>query len=339
MKRRLRLPALSLAVTLAFTGVAIAASSPSVATDSATLIGSSSAVLNGHVNPNGATTAYNFDVGLTTAYGIVTPTQELGKLTKSVRVKAPVSDLLPGTVYHYRLAAINAAGGALGGDRTFKTSGSPPPEVATGPANDLGPFSANLTGVVNQHGAATTYVFQYGTTISYGYETFSRVVPAGETPVTVTEALTALEPGTIFHYRIVAVHAGSVTQYGSDATFATLPYPTPVPRVNARTVPHRRRDAPYVFFTSGRLVAARSIFSGVECFQNLTIRYFLGRRQVMFLLVPVQPDCTFSGQAVFRRLPGRGRKGRQVHLRILIHFRGNGYLAPANAKTETVTLG
>jgi len=42
-------------------------------------------------------------------------------------VSAPLTGLRPRTVYHYRLVAINAAGTAIGADRTFKTPAAPPP--------------------------------------------------------------------------------------------------------------------------------------------------------------------------------------------------------------------
>jgi len=193
--------------------------------------------------------------------------------------------------------------------------------------------------VINPHGATTTYIFQYGVTPFYGAQTsFSATVPAGSAPVAVSVQLSGLTPGTVFHYRLVAAHGG-VTQDGADATFLTFPSPRPVPRVPARTTPGRDRHKPYVFTTSGKVIGPASIPKSVSCFQNATVRFMLGRRQVGFSLATVLPDCTFKTQTVFHRLPGRGKKNRQVHLRVLIHFRGNGYLAPSNARSERVTLG
>jgi hypothetical protein len=130
-----------------------------------------------------------------------------------------------------------------------------------------------------------------------------------------------------------------VLQYGADGTFLTFPSPRPVPRIPARTTPRRDRHKPYVFTTSAKVVGPASIPQSVSCFQDAIVRFMLGRRVVASELASVQPDCTFKTQTVFTRLPGRGKKNRQVHLRVLIHFRGNGYLAPANARPEKVTLG
>jgi hypothetical protein len=339
MNRKVKLLTALLMTLVVGAAVADAASSPSVATGSASSITGSSAVLNGTVNPNGASTAYRFDWGLTIGYGQTSAVKSAGGGTKVVPASAKIKALLPGTVYHYRLGALNKFGGTEGADRKFRTSGNPPPEAATGPAQVTSASTATVTGVINPHGENTTYEFQFGPTAAYGSNTGFQVVPAGSVPVNVSGQLAGLAQGTVFHYRIVATHGGSVPQYGADATFLTFPSPRPVPRVPARTTPGRDRHKPYVFTTSGKVIGPASIPKSVSCFQNATVRFMLGRRQVGFALASVLPDCTFKTQTVFNRLPGRGKKNRQVHLRVLIHFRGNGYLAPSNAKPERVTLG
>ncbi|MGI8864132.1 MAG: hypothetical protein ACR2JH_06985 [Solirubrobacteraceae bacterium] len=339
MNRKVKLLTGLLMTLVLGAAVADAASSPSVATGGASSIAASAAVLNGTVNPNGAATSYRFELGLTSAYGLTSAVKSAGAGTKVVPASARITALLPGTVYHYRLGALNRFGGTEGVDRSFRTAGNPPPEAATGPAQVTGASTATVTGVINPHGANTTYTFQYGVTPFYGFQTFSQSVPAGSAPVTVSFPLSGLTPGTVFHYRIVAVHGTSSPQYGADATFLTFPSPRPVPRVPARTTPGRDRHKPYVFTTSGKVIGPASIPKSVSCFQNATVRFMLGRRQVGFALASVLPDCTFKTQTVFRRLPGHGRRNRQVHLRVLIHFRGNGYLAPSNARAERVTLG
>src|SRR5260221_14440345 len=123
MNRKLGLPALTPACAVTFAGVALAAASPSVTTGGSSSVIATSAQLNGPVNPNGASTVYHFDYGLTAAYGLTTTPGNAGSGTSKVSVKATVKGLLPGTTYHYRLdAASSAGGGALGKDRTFKTS-------------------------------------------------------------------------------------------------------------------------------------------------------------------------------------------------------------------------
>jgi hypothetical protein len=340
MNRKLKLLIALFVTSAAIGGVAAATSSPSVSTTSATSIKTTSAVLRGTVNPNGASTTYQFQLGLIKGqYGVAGAARSAGHGTVPRAVQFTATRLIPGTVYHYRVVASSRFGITAGADRTFKTAGHPPPLAATGPVSTLGRFSAVVTGIVNPHGERTTWYFQYWTAFPFVARSVGGVVGAGDAPVAVSELLLGLQPGAIWHYQIVAVHGNSVPQFGNELTFMSLPFPTPVPRVQARTTPHRDRHRPYVFTTSGRVVGPSSIPQSYACFQNLTVGFFLGRRQVAFGLVPVQPNCTFSGQTTFNHFPGRGRKRRQVKLRVEIHFRGNGYLAPANARSETVFLG
>lgn len=339
MNRKLKLLTAFLATSAAFAGVAVAASSPAISTGATSSVTASSAVLHGTVNPNGATTHYQFQWGLTTAYGLTSALKSGGGGTRSVAVTTTAAHLIPGTVYHYRLIALNKFGGVTGSDRKFKTGGNPPPDAATGGPSQLGANSATVTAVINPHGENTTWYFQYGLTPLYGSDTFGGVVPAGSVPVVVAQQLQGLQAGMFFHYRIVAIHGSSTVTVGADASFLTFPSPRPVPRVRARTTPRRDRKGPFVFTTTGTVSRPSFIPPTLACAQNATVRVYLGRRQVAFSLVPVEANCTFSAQTVFRHLPGRGSKHRQVQLRLRIHARGNGYLAPSDARSETVTLG
>jgi hypothetical protein len=321
----------------AVTAAASAASSPTVTTGSTSAITQSSVQLHGTVNPNGASTSYQFQLGLTTQYGLLS-TLKSASGTKPVAVKTTVSNLLPGTVYHYRLDARNRFGETVGSDRTFKTAGSPPPEVATGPASQITTSSALVTGVINPHGAKTTWVFEWGPGPGYIYETFGGTVPAGSSPVTVAQTLTTLQSGTTIHYRIVASH-GSVTENGNDASFITLPSPRPRPVIKASTTPRRDRTKPYSFTTSGKVIGSSRFPASLECVGNVTVRYLLGKRTVALSLVPLQPNCTFSTVTTFRHKPGRGKRPAVESLHVRIGFEGNGYVAPGTARLETVRLG
>ena len=110
------------------------ASSPTLLTGDASSVTSSSAILHGTVNPNGAATHYRFEWGLTTAYGAASRLRYAGSGTTVNSVQATIGDLLPGTIYHYRVVASNKLGDTSGDDRTFTTKGHPPPGAATGPA-------------------------------------------------------------------------------------------------------------------------------------------------------------------------------------------------------------
>ena len=93
---------------------------PVIITNSATNVTSSSATLNGTVDPHGLTTTVYFQYGTTTSYGHITPNQSKTGNTYQ-NVMANVSGLAASTTYHFRIVATNTAGTRYGGDRTFIT--------------------------------------------------------------------------------------------------------------------------------------------------------------------------------------------------------------------------
>jgi len=94
---------------------------PSATTGSATSVTSSSATLNGTVNPNGASTSYYFDYGTTTNYGSKTAKTDAGLGTEEVSVGADLTELSEGTTYHFRLVATDRSRTSYGNDAAFAT--------------------------------------------------------------------------------------------------------------------------------------------------------------------------------------------------------------------------
>jgi hypothetical protein len=340
MKRKLDMlvPALLLSAVLLVgaSAVAVAASSPAVTTGTHSQVTGTSAVLHGTINPNGSATAYYFEWGLTTAYGVISKEHSAGHGTKAVSVSTTAPDLIPGTIYHYRLVAANGSGSTTGADRAFKTAGNPPPGVSTGPATQIAKNSATLTAEVSPNKQATTYYFQYGPSTAYGSQTLAASVAAGTVPVTVTASIQGLEAQTIFHYRIVALHGNTAPQPGADATFMTLPRHRPVPQIHARTRPLRDATKPFVFTTNGSVLGPSWIPAIYDCRGNVSIRYFRGSRRIGSTLVPLGPDCKFSGQTVFNKLPGGHGP---VAITAVAHYLGNFYLTPHKTKGQTITFG
>ncbi len=93
------------------------------------------------------------------------------------------------------------------------------PTVSTGRVNDVRGTSAALLGTVNPHGLPTTYVFQYGPSISYGSQTPSISVGAGQNPVRVSQTVANLPLGS--HYRIVAANSAG-TRAGHDQSYTSV---------------------------------------------------------------------------------------------------------------------
>jgi hypothetical protein len=207
---------------------------------------SSSVVLFGELNPENANTRYDFQYVPFVACESLeescpgmaeTSAQEsaaYGKLATTLEATA----LQPATTYRYRLFAVNAVNGAhqtavneTGGlplpEGTFKTAPAPVPQAVTGAYSALSATSANISGTVNPDGRPATYAFEMG--IYNGGATQYGVVfsgPAGASAVPLEEslALTGLQPGTTYAYRIV-VKSGYGTAFGATVTFTTAGLP------------------------------------------------------------------------------------------------------------------
>ncbi len=117
--------------------------------------------------------------------------------------------------------------GALALSAPSALGASSRPSVTTAGSSNVTYSSATLDGYVDAHGLSTSYVFQYGTTSGYGGQT--PLAPAGNGTITLkfSATLTGLQPGTSYHYRILAVNdAGTVD--GRDRTFTTASVPLSV---------------------------------------------------------------------------------------------------------------
>jgi hypothetical protein len=151
--------------------------------------------------------------------------------------------------------------------------------------------------------------------------------------VPVSVLLAGLAPGKLYHYRIVATHPHSASD-GNDVLVFTQPRFRRKPTMTTRTSPRNLTRKPYTFTTAGTLHGANFIPSALRCTGRVGIRYYAGKRQVAFVLVPVGSNCRFSTPVSFRRLIN----GRSTPLQVKIFYRGNGYLQ-STEKTDHVTLG
>jgi ricin-type beta-trefoil lectin protein len=195
---------------------------PTVTMADAIEIKSTRAVLGAVVNPNNSATAYQFEWGASASYGNTAPAiaQAIGSGTRPVEVGEPISGLAPNTEYHFRLSATNEIGTTKGADRTFLTPDAP--QATTDVATDIRADAATLGAIVNPHGAATTYYFEYGRTTAYGNKAplTPKSAGAGRAEVNVGETASGLSEGTEYHFRVVARNEVG-TVYGSDESFTT----------------------------------------------------------------------------------------------------------------------
>jgi subtilisin family serine protease len=180
-----------------------------------------SAVLNGGINPNGASSTYQFELGPTTSYGSAFPSSpgSVAAGMSDVKVTAQAENLKPDTLYHYRLVSIDGKGSkTFGEDQVFRT----PISTFTLPAVSVSAKGARLKGQVNPDGAATSYQFEWGTTSGYGNAIPSSPQSAGSGTglKVVGTRLEGLKPGYTYHYRLLTTSTAG-TFYGQDQAFTT----------------------------------------------------------------------------------------------------------------------
>ena len=195
---------------------------PSATTLGATNNTGLTATLNGTVNANYLPTTVTFEYGLTTSYGstaTAVPSPVTGNTITNV--SADLLNLTPGgTIYHFRIKAVNTLGTTYGNDMTFTTPGDLP-IARTAEANNITSSSATLNSSVLANDLPTVVTFEWGLTESYGNTIAGVPSPvSGIENVDVSANISGLLPGTVYHFRVKAVNAlGEFL--GDDLTFPT----------------------------------------------------------------------------------------------------------------------
>jgi len=197
----------------------------------ASAIGPRTARIHGTINPNSNfIVGWRMEYGTTTAYGSTASTTPgfcgFGNCGGAdVPVFAELSNLQPGTLYHFRLVADpDGVGGVQQGvDQTFITA-----PAASGGASGVTTRRATLTGTINPHGENTTYHFNYGTTTAYGTSTSEIDAGNGDGDQQVSHQVSGLGPDTVYHVQVVATSDDGVIRYGGDGLFRTAPAPSAV---------------------------------------------------------------------------------------------------------------
>ncbi|MGN6257567.1 MAG: hypothetical protein ACTHN3_07440 [Solirubrobacterales bacterium] len=96
---------------------------PAVTGESATYVNTFEPELNASINPEGAATEYQFEYGLTEAYGTKIPATaaSIGGGRQAVAVSQTLKGLERNKTYHFRVVATNEAGTTRGTDKSFAT--------------------------------------------------------------------------------------------------------------------------------------------------------------------------------------------------------------------------
>lgn len=171
----------------------------------------STATLAASLNPEGDETTYHFEYGTDDSYGQSTPQVTLPSSGFNAEtVEAPLSELSPGTTYHFRLVASSECEPSTqcenaGPDTTFTTR--PAVGIEAQWATDVAATSAALHAELDPLGVAGSWWLEYGTAPCSGggcEQTAKAALPATFGAIEVGAVLTGLAPGTTYHYRFAA---------------------------------------------------------------------------------------------------------------------------------------
>lgn len=170
------------------------------------------------VYPCGLEAHYYFEYGTTTAYGSRTAESALSAKWGSVKVSVTVAGLQHSVPYHWRVVVKTSHGTAEGVDHEFTIPYDV--EIKERGATNVGLSEATLNGEVRPVGVEAKYYFEYGTTKAYGSRTSEVSAGSGNAFVEVSAALSGLQLGTIYYYRLVASSSRGTT-VGENQRFET----------------------------------------------------------------------------------------------------------------------
>lgn len=169
-----------------------------------------------------------FEYGKTLAYGKVAscnPATLEG--FGEQKVSATVTGLEQNTTYDYRIV-VKDPGGTVEDTSTFTTPAFEAPKIESEGVSGVSSAVATLQAQINPVYQQTTCSFEYGTEPSLKTGTTAIACPAslgnGDSGVGTTVALSGLNAGTTYYYRVVASNATG-TSSGAIERFATVPTP------------------------------------------------------------------------------------------------------------------
>jgi hypothetical protein len=219
---------------------ALAAAPEAPVTEAPAAVTGTTETLMGELNPgvsNEKVTyhfAYSVGAGaVCTESGLTAPAEPFPEAAGNhTKVTAAVTGLEGSSEYAVCLVAANPAEPAesmVGSSEAFTTAAAAP-EAVSEASRGVTPFAATLEAQVNpENQESTACVFEYGKSTSYGMSVpcSPETLEASASPTTVEGALSGLEPGTTYHYRVVVKNATGETK-GVGGEFTTLTLEKPV---------------------------------------------------------------------------------------------------------------
>lgn len=214
---------------------------PTVSTVAPSNITSTTAQLNGLVNPNGLDTNAIFECSPTYPIPPVvnsdTPNWDSGSGTSQIAYSYVITGLSPSTLYYFDAYCGNSSGTARGAVLSFTTQAATyqtAPTVNTDQATPTA-TSAVLMGDLSPNGLTSFGFFQYGLTSRFGSSTpLTPSLGSGLTDLYFNETISGLQSNTLYYYRACGQNSAGTT-YGPESYFTTAAAPTASPTVTTGT--------------------------------------------------------------------------------------------------------
>ncbi|MBW2709396.1 MAG: right-handed parallel beta-helix repeat-containing protein, partial [Deltaproteobacteria bacterium] len=196
---------------------------PTVTTQAVTDITTTTATGNGNITVLGSSNPTEHGVvwSLSTNPTIANNKTTDGPVSVTGAFTSSITGLIPGTLYHVRAYATNAAGISYGEDVTF--TAQVVPTVTTQAVTDITPTAATGNGTITSLGVPnpTQFGVVWDTAIN---PTIALTTKTAQGDATITGAftssITGLTPSTVYHVRAYATNAAG-TSYGEDVTFTS----------------------------------------------------------------------------------------------------------------------
>jgi hypothetical protein len=203
---------------------------PLIDSESVSSIAPFSTTLEAQINPDDQLSTFSFEYATNEALtgATVLPGESGLSGFGDQGASVAIGSLTRGTTYFYRAIAKNETGETQGPVQSFTTIGLPSVDDVAATATSITHRGVRLAGTVNPGGSATTFHFDYGTSSAYGSGTPE--APAGEGTEDIAvgpQAISELQPATLYHYRLVATSAAGSSD-GADYTFTTAPTLAPL---------------------------------------------------------------------------------------------------------------
>lgn len=191
-------------------------------------------------NPNsgGSAATISVEYGTDTTYGSVYVFPDIVPVNTTLPYpSARVAGLMPNTAYHWRFKLTNLQGSSYSTDQSFTTMRTP--VLTTGVATNIASLAATFNGTVNPMEQVFQVSFEFGTDTSYGSQIAATPQSVYDSGITAVSARFGyLQPGTTYHYRVIAFASGIGAVPGPDQVFTTQSdiasvYPTNVTDLGA----------------------------------------------------------------------------------------------------------